>query len=391
MTARKKTIAGELVTRIGEEHSGFHLLGDCDFNNKNIYGPLNIVDSKGNAVGVIDISGNIILGNGSATDISITFDASANDGVITFDESANEFTFGDSKISTTGDFSATNISGTITTATQAQIDHDSLLNFLANEHIDWTNASANFKTTGTVTGGNCTFTGKVFRFQSDGTDIVTDFIFDGVDEHKRLTRLVINHAVDTEGDLSWMENGVLMAGFRMTPQSDRFDFRIWDTNGANRETVYTISQAVGKVTTWNKGIIFGSVVNVQGAASFDDTVTIDDALTVSNRISSAQATITPANDGDAVNVASVNSLMIDCSGGNVIIGAFIGGVEGQVLYISRGCASANDVTLEHNEGTGNQNIFLHAGADETLGTEFGGWVLVCNGTSWFDTSHAKHV
>ena len=57
MAARKKTIAGELVTRIGEEHSGFHLLGDCDFNNKNIYGPLNIVNNNGNVIGIINDNG----------------------------------------------------------------------------------------------------------------------------------------------------------------------------------------------------------------------------------------------------------------------------------------------------------------------------------------------
>lgn len=57
MAARKKTIAGELVTRIGEEHSGFHLLGDCDFNDKNIYGPLNIVNDQGERVAVIDTNG----------------------------------------------------------------------------------------------------------------------------------------------------------------------------------------------------------------------------------------------------------------------------------------------------------------------------------------------
>lgn len=57
MAARKKTIAGELVTRIGEEHSGFTLLGDADFNNKNIYGPLNIVNADGNVVGIINDTG----------------------------------------------------------------------------------------------------------------------------------------------------------------------------------------------------------------------------------------------------------------------------------------------------------------------------------------------
>jgi len=31
-----------------------------------------------------------------------------------------------------------------------QVDHDNLLNFVANEHIDWTNAANDFKTTGSV-------------------------------------------------------------------------------------------------------------------------------------------------------------------------------------------------------------------------------------------------
>ena len=33
-----------------------------------------------------------------------------------------------------------------------QVDHDNLLNYVANEHIDWTNAVDNFKTTGTIEG-----------------------------------------------------------------------------------------------------------------------------------------------------------------------------------------------------------------------------------------------
>lgn len=94
---------------------------------------------------------------------------------------------------------------------------------------------------------------------------------------------------------------------------------------------------------------------------------------------------------DDVNVADVSVLFIDCSANNVTIGGFIGGVNGQVLHIVRLCAAVNDATLEHNEGTGNQDIFLHAGGDETLTGEYGGWTLVCNGTSWFDISHSKHV
>lgn len=94
---------------------------------------------------------------------------------------------------------------------------------------------------------------------------------------------------------------------------------------------------------------------------------------------------------DNVDIEDVGILFIDCSANDVIIGGFIGGINGQHLHIARLCASANDITLEHNEGTGNQDIFLHRGADETLTGEYGGWTLVCNGSSWFDVSHAKHV
>lgn len=94
---------------------------------------------------------------------------------------------------------------------------------------------------------------------------------------------------------------------------------------------------------------------------------------------------------DDLDVSSVNTVFIDCSLNDVTIGAFLGGVNGQVLQIVKLCAAVNNVTLEHNEGTLNQNIFLHAGLDETLTGEYGGWTLVCNGSDWYDISHSKHV
>ena len=94
---------------------------------------------------------------------------------------------------------------------------------------------------------------------------------------------------------------------------------------------------------------------------------------------------------DNVDVADIGILFIDCSANNVTIGGFIGGINGQHLHVVRLCAAVNDVTLEHNEGTGNQDLFLHRGEDETLTGEYGGWTLMCNGSHWFDVSHAKHV
>jgi len=94
---------------------------------------------------------------------------------------------------------------------------------------------------------------------------------------------------------------------------------------------------------------------------------------------------------DNVDVADIGILFIDCSANNVIIGGFVGGIKGQHLHVVRLCATVNNLTLEHNEATGNQDIFLHRGEDETLTGEYGGWTLMCNGSHWFDVSHAKHV
>lgn len=94
---------------------------------------------------------------------------------------------------------------------------------------------------------------------------------------------------------------------------------------------------------------------------------------------------------DDVDVTNVNVLFLDCSLNSITIGGFVNGVNGQVLHVARIEACANIVKLEHNEGTGNQDIMLHAGLDESLGNEFGGWILVCDGTTWYDCSHSKHV
>lgn len=94
---------------------------------------------------------------------------------------------------------------------------------------------------------------------------------------------------------------------------------------------------------------------------------------------------------DNVDVADIGILFIDCSANNVTIGGFTGGIDGQHLHVVRGCAAVNSVTLEHNEDHAFQKIFLHRGADETLTGEYGGWTLACNGSDWFDVSHAKHV
>jgi len=96
------------------------------------------------------------------------------------------------------------------------------------------------------------------------------------------------------------------------------------------------------------------------------------------------ATLTDVGPTDNYDVDNINVLLIDTSGNHVTIGGFVNGTAGQTLDIVV-VDITNNAVLEHNEGTGNQDIFLHSAGDETLTTEYGGWRLICNGTHWFSS------
>lgn len=115
-------------------------------------------------------------------------------------------------------------------------------------------------------------------------------------------------------------------------------------------------------------------------------------FTALGRIVKKTATLSAVGPTDNYDVADINVLFIDTTGNSVAIGGFINGVAGQIVHVVKtDDTGGNFARLEHIEGTGNQDIYLHAGLDETLLGEYGGWTLICDGTSWFDVSHSKHV
>jgi len=84
---------------------------------------------------------------------------------------------------------------------------------------------------------------------------------------------------------------------------------------------------------------------------------------------------------DALNVSGCNVIKCDATAGNITIGGFAGGVVGQVVHLIKS-ATANNVIIEHNEGTGTQKIITPDGVDITL-TNRGGVTLVCAITNYW--------
>ena len=103
-------------------------------------------------------------------------------------------------------------------------------------------------------------------------------------------------------------------------------------------------------------------------------VTISDDCTA-ERYMSEVTTITAG--GDDIDVGSCSVLNIDTAIANNTIGGFTNGTAGQILHLYN--SAGNNVILEDDEGTGNQDIKTNTGADVTITAE-GGATLIYDGT-----------
>jgi hypothetical protein len=108
-------------------------------------------------------------------------------------------------------------------------------------------------------------------------------------------------------------------------------------------------------------------------------------LHVDGAIVSGATTVTAEGPTDDVDVTGVNIVWIGSA--NVIIGGFSGGIADQIIHVLV-AQDTDEATLEHNETGATQKIFLNAGVDQTFAGTYGGWILVCDGTGWFECGHA---
>ncbi len=111
-------------------------------------------------------------------------------------------------------------------------------------------------------------------------------------------------------------------------------------------------------------------------------------LDVNGAISSATLTVTTSSD--TLDVSGVNTVFINIAA-DIILGGLVGGVNGQVINFAIIGNFVNHCRFEHQEGIGGdtQDFINHLSVDEDV--DHGGCIYVCNGTNWYDISHARHV
>ncbi|MCD4681133.1 MAG: hypothetical protein K8S00_12180 [Bacteroidales bacterium] len=104
-------------------------------------------------------------------------------------------------------------------------------------------------------------------------------------------------------------------------------------------------------------------------------------LDVEGAVVSGEVTISASSDN--TDVSDANVVWINTGSGNVTIGGFTGGVAGQVVHIVV-IDAHNTATIEHDEGVAGQDFYLNGDADHELVSTYGGWILICDGSNWYE-------
>lgn len=103
-------------------------------------------------------------------------------------------------------------------------------------------------------------------------------------------------------------------------------------------------------------------------------------IKMSNLLAYPGKVLAVSASSDALDVSGVSVVKVDTSGGSVVIGGLSNGVDGQrVKFIHN--VKGNTLTLEDEEGTGDEKIHTIAGTDLAF-TDYGGCELYFNGTRW---------
>jgi len=400
----------------------------------------------------ITMQGHLLtLGNDTANDVVMSFKGFTNDGSITFDESLGKFNFGSSDLTTTGSMtgllalSATTVianttlrvgsPGTNVSITANAIrgpEDDDLTIFTQNNH----NIILSPNGTGEVTINSAlavTGLGTFVSLDVDTLNLNDNSITDSTgtirfgDEHLTTTGKGTFDSVEISGinQHNMILGGVPAPSTRTATwfKSDtsgknvHFELRTFDEDGTDQIScrVYGADDEI-LIMGWDNANLYYQIqsfasgdgtdkdLHLQTTAYLDQIVleastghvginTDNPAcqLDVAGAIASGTLAVTSANDG-TVAVGGINHIFIDASVAAVVINDFTGGVAGQVIHlVVKTPDASNTVTITDTSGN-NQELYNHSEANYVFATtERGGFTFICDGSNWYDVSHAKHV
>lgn len=91
--------------------------------------------------------------------------------------------------------------------------------------------------------------------------------------------------------------------------------------------------------------------------------------------------------GQQINVSNVSKVMFDTTSGNIEVRGFIGGKEGQLLYLYKKVPT-NTLTLLFNNGTATQKILLKGSVNYVNTNDYGGVTLSFDDGVWREVSRS---
>ena len=127
-----------------------------------------------------------------------------------------------------------------------------------------------------------------------------------------------------------------------------------------------------------------AIANGDALRLYDTSAGDERQISVQNLLRKS-VTVSAAGPTDTTDVTGCSVVLLDTSSNNVTLGGFTGGVAGQVLQVVN-TTTTNSAILEHNETGPDQKVYLQKEADQTIAT-YGGWTLVCDGSSWFEVNN----
>ena len=285
-------------------------------------------------------------------------------------------------ISASGNIIGNSIVGTIGTATQGTVDHDSLANFVANEHIDHSAVSV-IAGTG-LTGGGTIDTNRTLNVIGGtgvtanandiaiGQDVATtaNVTFDDITSTGNISSSgnIIGTDITVADDL-FIKDSIYTVGADdpSIKLSSNFKVELGDVDGAGNETILTVDNANFKISTSHQLDVTG---NITASGNIISSGTITGNSIVGTIGTATQGTIN--HDSLANFVANEH---IDHSAVSVIAGTGLTGggtiAANRTLNVIGGTgvtANANDIAIGQDVATTADVVFNKVGSVNIIAT-----------------------